>query len=251
MEPILEALLALALMVLGAAFGVLLRRRLPDDHLDTHAKDVVRLGAALVATVTALVLGLLVNSSFGFFETQRSDVRRVAADLILLDTILDNYGPPAIETRRMLRQSTDLFIKQVWHDDMTPFDYMPLGTKAHALFDSIANLPSTTPLERALHDQAIATAIRIAQARLDLYERSRAHLPQAMLYVLMFWLTALFASFTLFSPLNPTSIAALVLVALCAAAALLLILEMERPFTGLMQVPPKALVTALPPLPSR
>ena len=56
MDPILEALLALLLMVLGAAFGVLLRRKLPDDHLDSHAKDIVRLGAALVATITALVL---------------------------------------------------------------------------------------------------------------------------------------------------------------------------------------------------
>ena len=250
MTPIVVALLALLLMLAGAAFGVLLRRRLPDHHLDTHAKDVVRLGAGLVATITALVLGLLVNSSHSFFETQRSDVRRVAADLILLDTILDNYGAVALDSRRMLRESTDLFVRQVWHDDLTPFDYAPLGTKAHALFDAIANLPTATPLQHTLHDQAVATAIRIAQSRLDLYERSRAYLPQAMLYVLMFWLVALFASFTLFTPLNPTSIAALVLVALCAAAALLLILEMERPFTGMMQVPPRALVTALPPLPS-
>ncbi len=249
MNPTTVALLALLLMVAGAGAGVLLRRILPDDHLDTHAKDIVRLGAALVATITALVLGLLVNSSHSFFEIQRSDVRRVAADLILLDAILDNYGPPALETRKMLRESTALFIDQVWNDDLTPFTYSPLGSKAHQLFDSIANLPTATQLQRTLHDQAIATVLRIAQARLDLYERSRAHLPTPILYVLMFWLTALFASFSLFSPLNPTSIAALVLVALCASAALLLILEMERPFTGLMQVPPKALITALPPLP--
>lgn len=249
MNPVLEALLALLLMVLGAAFGVLLRRKLPDDHLDDHAKDIVRLGAALVATITALVLGLLINSANGFFETQRSEVRRIAADLILLDTILENYGPPALEARRRLRTSTDIFIQQVWHDDTRPYEYSPLGTKAHALFDSIANLPATAPLQRALHDQAVTTAIRIAQSRLDLYERSRARLPQPIIYVVMFWLTALFASFSLFSPLNPTSIAALVLVALCASAALLLILEMELPFTGLMQVPPQALVSALPPLP--
>lgn len=249
MDPILEALLALALMVLGAVLGVFLRRVLPDNHLDTHAKDVVRLGAALVATITALVLGLLVNSSHTFFETQRSDVRRVAADLILLDAILDNYGPVSLDSRLKLRESTDLFIRQVWSGEMTPYNYTPLGTRAHALFDAIASLPTATPLQRTLHDQAVATTIRIAQSRLDLYERSRAHLPRAIIYVLMLWLTALFASFTLFSPLNPTSIAALVLVALCASAAVLLILEMERPFTGLMQVPPQALITALPPLP--
>lgn len=249
MEPILEALLALSLMVLGAGLGVALRRALPDDHLDTHAKDIVRLGAALVATITALVLGLLINSAHGFFETQRSEVRRIAADLILLDTILDNYGPPSLEARRLLRASTDMFIQQVWHDDLTPYDYSPLGTRAHALFNALAALPTDTTLQRTLHDQGIAAAIRIAQTRLDLYERSRARLPQPILYVLMFWLTALFASFSLFSPLNPTSIAALILVALCASAALLLILEMERPFTGIMRVPPRALISALPQLP--
>ena len=117
------------------------------------------------------------------------------------------------------------------------------------MFNAIAELPTATPLQQTLHAQSLATAIRIAQSRLDLYERSRATLPAPILYVLMFWLTALFASFTLFSPLNRISIAALVLVALCASAALLLILEMERPFSGLMQVPPRALVTALQPLP--
>ncbi len=244
----LEALLALSLMVLGAGLGVALRRALPDHHLDDHAKDIVRLGAALVATITALVLGLLINSANGYFEAQRSEVRRIAADLILLDTVLDNYGPPAREARVLLRESTRLFVDQVWHDDMSPFDYSPLGVRAHALFNAVADLPVDTALRRTLHDTAIATAIRIAQTRLDLYERSRSRLPQPILYVLMFWLTALFASFSLFSKLNPTSVAALVLVALCASAALLLILEMQRPFTGMMQVTPQALDVALPPL---
>ena len=58
MTPILEALLALSLMVLGIGLGLVLRRALPDHHLDDHAKDIVRLGAALVATITALVLGM-------------------------------------------------------------------------------------------------------------------------------------------------------------------------------------------------
>lgn len=249
MSPIGVALFALLLMLGGAAAGAMLRRIVPDDHLDTHAKDIVRLGAALVATITALVLGLLVNSSHSFYEVQRSDIRRVAADLILLDTVLDNYGAVAIESRKLLRLSTKGFIEQVWNDELTPMDQTPFGTLAHTLFNDIASLPSATPLERTLHDQAIAAVIRIAQSRLDLYERSRAHLPKLMLYVLMFWLTALFASFSLFSPLNPTSITALILVALCASAALLLILEMERPFNGLMQVSPLALTTALPPLP--
>ena len=242
------ALLALLLMVLGAGLGVALRRALPDHHLNDHAKDIVRLGAALVATITALVLGLLINSANGFYETQRAEVRRIAADIILLDAVLDNYGPPALEARKILRHSTELFVGQVWHNDVRPFEYSPLGPTSHVLFNTLADLPTTTTLQRTLHDTAVNTAIRIAQTRLELYEQSKARLPSPILFVLIFWLTALFTSFSLFSPLNPTSIAALVLVALCAAAALLLILEMERPFSGLMQVSPRVLSSALSPL---
>jgi hypothetical protein len=248
MAPIVVALLALLLMLAGAAAGAFLRHFVPDDHLDTPTKDIVRLGAGLVATITALVLGLLVNSSHSFYEIQRSDIRRVASDVILLDTVLDNYGPVATDTRRLLRRSMKGFVEQVWNDELTPMATTPFGTLAHDLFNEVANLPSATPLERTLHDQGVAALIRIAQSRLDLYERSRAHLPKLMLYVLMFWLTALFASFSLFSPLNPSAVAVVAVFSTCAAGAFFLIFEMYEPFEGLMQIDRTPLLNALAPL---
>jgi hypothetical protein len=247
-DAIFETLLGLLVMVMGSALGVALRHALPDHHLNDHAKDVVRLGSALVATITALVLGLLINSAASYFEAQRTEVRRIAADVILLDTMLDNYGAPALPARRMLREAMDSFIDQVWNGTGVP-EATPFGSRAHVLFNTIAGLPRSTPLQETLQAQSVATTIRIAQERLDLYERSRASLPAPIFYVLLFWLTTLFASFTLFSPLNQTSISALVVVALCASAALFLIFEMQRPFSGVMQVAPRALTTALPPLP--
>ena len=57
------SLVAFVIMLGGAAAGVVLRRTLPKHHLNDHSKDVVRLGSALIATLSALVLGLLITSA--------------------------------------------------------------------------------------------------------------------------------------------------------------------------------------------
>jgi fluoride ion exporter CrcB/FEX len=90
-------------MLLGAVIGALLRRLLPDHHLDDHARDIIRLGAGLVGTIAALVLGLLINSANSSYEAQRGEIRQIAANLILLDAVLDQYGPEANPTRVLLR----------------------------------------------------------------------------------------------------------------------------------------------------
>jgi len=49
-----------------------LRAVLPENHLSADTKDTVKLAMGLVATMTALVLGLLVASAKGSYDTQRS-----------------------------------------------------------------------------------------------------------------------------------------------------------------------------------
>lgn len=58
----------------------------------------------------------------------------------------------------------------------------------------------------------------------------------------------IFLSFSLFTPINGTVFAFLAVVALSAAGALFLILELSHPFSGLIQVPSGPLLTALAPL---
>ena len=69
------------LMLGGACAGVLLHRRLPDHHLNEHSKDIVRLGSALVATITALVLSLLITSAKNAYDLQRTEIKQIAATL--------------------------------------------------------------------------------------------------------------------------------------------------------------------------
>ena len=104
MSPLATSLAIWVLLVAAALFGATLRRRLPEHHLDTHAKDIVRLGCALIATITGLVLGLLINSAKNSFDTQRDDIRLLTAKIEMLDYLLDEYGPQARPAREELRK---------------------------------------------------------------------------------------------------------------------------------------------------
>jgi hypothetical protein len=88
----------------------------------------------------------------------------------------------------------------------------------------------------------------LAQTRLALFVQAGSSIPMPFLAILVFWLAIIFASFSLFSRLNPTLVAALLVFALSAAGALYLVLELNQPFAGLMQISSTPLRTALGPL---
>ena len=231
--------------------GALLRRLLPDEHLDTHAKDIVRLGCGLIATIAGLVLGLLINSAKTNFDTQRDEIRQMTANIILLDHLLAQYGAEARPVRAQLRNAAAAMIDRIWNDGTArtahnaPFTTTTAGAAADR---EIRSLSPTTEAQRVYQNQAIQTINAILQARLILYEQSSGHMPAPFLAVLVFWLFILFVSFSLFSPLNPTALGAIVVIALSASGAIFLILEMYHPFGGIMQIDSEPLRQALAPL---
>jgi hypothetical protein len=77
----------------GILLGMMLRSKLPQHHLSEDSQDVVRLAIGLVATIAALVLGLLIAAAKGSFDTQSGQVKQMTADIILLDSLLAEYGP--------------------------------------------------------------------------------------------------------------------------------------------------------------
>jgi hypothetical protein len=235
----------------GALVGALLRRSLPEHHLDSHAKDVVRLGCALLATIAGLVLGLLINSAKTNFDVQRDEIRQMTASIILLDHLLAQYGPESRQARGLLREANAVMIDRIWNGGTVkpahraPFSSTVAGEAADR---AIRGLLPTTETQRVYQAQAIQTFNATLQARLVLYEQSGGRMPMAFLAVLVFWLFILFMSFSLFSPLSPAAMAAIVVIALSTSGAFFLILEMYEPFSGLMQIESEPLRQALAPL---
>ena len=121
-------------------------------------------------------------------------------------------------------------------------------TVAEEAFARIGELAPQTDAQGSLKARAIQVSTELAQTRLALFVKAGSSIPMPFLAVLVFWLAIIFASFSLFSRLNPTLVAALVVFALSASAALFLILEMSEPFAGLMQIPSAPLRNALAPL---
>src|SRR3984893_7296662 len=193
-------------LTLGGIFiGTLLRRTLPEHHLNEHARDVVRLGVGLVATIAALVLGLLIAAAKGSFDTQISQVRQITADLILLDNILAQYGPEARPVREQIRCTVDPFADELWREKETgSTGPVEMNTAAERVYLEINRLSPHDDLQRSLKARAVQISNDLAQVRFLLSVESENLIAKPFLAVLGFWLTIIFASFSLFSPLNGT-----------------------------------------------
>ena len=74
MNPLIISCLAFAVIFGGALFGMWLRSVLPEPHLNAESRDVVKLATGLIATLAALVLGLLIATAQSSFQTQSNQI---------------------------------------------------------------------------------------------------------------------------------------------------------------------------------
>ena len=236
------------LLVLGGIFiGTALRRALSEHHLSKETQDVVRLGAGLVATIAALVLGLLIASAKESFDTRSNQVKQLTANVIQLDNLLAQYGPEATPLRKLFRGAINPVVDRLWHEKVTtgPFATTSEGEQ---LYLAIHMLSPQNDIQRALQSRAIQVANDLTQTRLLLFVEADNQIPTPFVAILVFWLVIIFLSFSLFSDLNATALAFLGVFGLSASCAIYLILELNEPFNGLMRISDVPLRNALAPL---
>ena len=231
MSPLLTSLIVFASVFGGALFGIFLHFRLPEPHLASDTKDVVRLAMGLVATTVALALGLLINSAKGFYDTQNTEIAQLAANSVVLDRLLAHYGPDAIDARHTLLAA------------VSGFNHLTLGqtgaqstAQAESLLEVIQDLSPQTDNQRSLKTQALGVAIQMGQTRWMMFEQRAVPVPVILVAVLVFWLIALFVSFGVFAKPNATLVVGLLVSSFAVSAAIFLIIEMYHPYTGLIQV---------------
>jgi hypothetical protein len=233
------ALLTFACIFGGAFVGMGLSMLLPGHHLSSDSKDSVKMAAGIVATMAALVLGLLVGSSKGSFDTMNSGITQIGAKVIMLDRTLAHFGPETKEIRDKLRGTMETVLRNVWPEEKTGEKNLGTVEKSRgveALQAAIRGLAPQTEHQKMLQAQAEQLAGELAQLRWMLIEQQQTLLPTPLLVVLVFWLSMLFTSFGLFSARNITVIIALCISALSVSAALFIILEMSTPLDGMIKV---------------
>jgi Protein of unknown function (DUF4239) len=223
----------------GALLGMVLRVTLPSEHLSADSKDVVKLGMGLVATMSALVLSLLVASAKSSFDLQGTQLTQMAGNIVLLDRVLAHYGPEAKDAREALRTMVAATVARVWSENAyhsEKLDSAETRAAAAAFYDKVHELSPRDDLQRSLRADAWQISLDIGRARSLLLEDKSSAIPVPFLVVLIFWLTILFTGFGLFAPPNATVIGVLCVCALSVSFAIFLILELDRPFQGLMQI---------------
>jgi hypothetical protein len=212
---------------------------LPKHHLSKDAQDTVKLAVGVIATSTALVLGLLVSSSKAQFDAMGARLVQFGANLIALDNTLAEYGPEAKPAREQLRRGVETTLQRLWPEERmggSTLAAIERGTDIDALRTTLRELKPMTDEQRALLTQARQIMSDISRSRWTVIEDAQRGLPPILLGVLIFWLTLLFLSFGLFAPRNWMVFLALIVSACSMAAAIFLVLEMNSPLDGLMKI---------------
>ena len=226
----------------GAVIGMLLRGGLPEHHLSGDSKETVKVGMGLVATMSALVLGLLVSSSKTFYDTQSAELTQMSADVVLLDRLLAHYGPEAKEARDALRATIFGSFKRIWPREGVRTE---VPASREDVLDKIQALSPKDDKQRSLQAQALGITVNVTRTRWLMYEQLNFSVSKVLVGIMIFWLTVVFFSFGLFAPRNVTAIASLFAAALSVSGAILLILDMYTPYTGLVQISSAPLHSAL------
>jgi hypothetical protein len=244
MSSIAISSLVFACVFGSAVLGMFLRAVLPKHHVGADSIDAVKMGMGLVATLSALVLGVLAASPKSSYDAQSSELTKMSSKIVLLDRVLAH--PEAREARDLLHSSVARALDQIWSKARTSSSQLePRSAGGEALFDKIQTLSAKDEVQRSLKSQALSIAMSIGQTRWLMYEQGAASISMPLLIVLVFWLTALFISFGLFAPRNGTVVASLLISALSVSVAIFLILEMYVPYAGLIQASRAPLRAAL------
>ena len=232
----------------SAMFGFYLRTVLPDHHLSDDSMRVVTLSTALIATLAAVVLGLLISSAKTSFDSISDEITQTASKVMLLDRSLANYGPETKETRDLLHRAFASAIEMIFAEKDSRLAKLAARERLAGMEQFQAKLRELVPrndAQRSLQSRALELSNELVQMRwLVIAHESDAILPP-FLAVLVLWLAIIFVGFGLHTANNSIVLTTLFVCALSVSGAIFLIEELDRPLEGLMQVSSAPLRNAL------
>jgi hypothetical protein len=232
----------------AASVGMILRVKLPEDHLDTESRDVMKLVMGIIATMAALVLGLLIASAKSDYDTQKTETRRLSANIVQVDRLLASYGPEARDARIELRAGVIAVHRQIWPESETQsanLDPAASDGQAGDFRETVRHLSPKTESQRHDQEAVLQLANSVFQTRLLMFEQLEGSISWPLLAVLICWVTLLFLGFGMFSRPHATIAATIVTGAFSVASAVFLIVELSQPYRGFMRIPDTAFRSAM------
>ena len=244
MNSIVVSSIIFAIVFAAALVGMVVR--VPEEHLGAEAKDVVRLATGLVATMAALVLGMLVSSAKSSYDARKNDVAEMSYEVLAIDRVLAKFGPDASELRGEFRQVVEFSLYRIWPKEASQHAELRPADSAGTLINELESLTPKDDRQAAAKAQATSMVVALRQTQWLLFLKTEQNaVPVPLLVVLVSWLAAIFLSFGLFAAPNSTTVATLAVSALAVSAAIFIIMEMYTPFSGVLRISPTPVLEAL------
>jgi hypothetical protein len=239
-------LISFAVIFGGALIGLFVRRRLPEHHLSSETQSVVTVSVAVIGTLSALVLGLLISAANSSFSKASDEVRQSSLQVIRMERNLRRYGPEADDARAKLREWATIKLQQLSPEKgQSP----PSPQKGIETLESVQHaLLALTPKDeeqKYLRTLCVTLSSNLIQERWLLEEHTGHSIPIPFLVLLIFWLAIVFASVGLFAPTNAITIVALLLCSVAVAGGIALIEDLDEPTAGLIRFPSESMRKAL------
>ncbi len=238
-------------VLLGAFAGAFARSRLPERHLDDDTRDMVKIGVGFLATLAALVLGIVVGAAKSSFDTKTVEVQAAASRILQLDHALRRLGPDAAPARAYLHRTVAERVGRLGRESHGEFAEVIAANVGDGVDRLQAMLRTYVAKDDAQRD-AVARALRLSDDVEEIMTlaiaQSGSAITMPLLVLLVFWFAVIAAGWNLFAPRNGTTSAVNVLCAVSLGGAIFLLLEMDRPFGGVIRVsddPLRAVLTQL------
>ena len=165
-NPLIIGCTVFLILLAGAFASWTIKQRLPEHHLTDDTKSLVSVSMAVVATVSALVLGLLISNANTSFRALGGDVTTLSAQILRLDNILRRYGPDTYPARETLRQYAEQKTADLFPDDGADvrLDNPSTYELLQRLEDSVLELKPANPRDQWWLDQAMTLAGKIGDS---------------------------------------------------------------------------------------
>ena len=183
MNPFARTTIVALLTFASGLLGFFLQWLLPGQYI-ADAKGMIGSIIGLITLLLALVLGLLVWTSYSVYTNQNTESQSLGPLILKLDFALDQYGPEASRGRDLLRAAVVRARDRFWGGRAVGVSpYAQLRSDLHEIMAFFASLDPATDQQRQLITTAMPNFIQVVETTLLMTRQLANPAPKLLLFV--------------------------------------------------------------------
>ena len=227
----------------GCAMVGLALQAIVPGHVVADGRGAVGSVIGVVAVLLALVLGLLIWTSYGVFANQQSEAQSLSLTTLQLDYLLEQYGvdatPGRLGVREAVRRSRERYFSGRTPDADLSFSIA--REKLHYIDAFFAALKPEDEERKQILAAAKPLATSIVRTQLLMSRQLVNPVPELLLVMVQIWSSLLFLGFGVMGNPSIVSVFADAAGAFAISSAVFLIIEFTEPYSGLFRISPSGI----------